>query len=76
MKYPSTLPTAHQQLLSDIIRVLSADKRIDAIGASGSFASNNMDQYSDLDLVIAIASVAQCVNCLSVNTGRFNAPLN
>ena len=54
MKYPSTLPTAHQQLLSDIIRVLSADKRIDAIGASGSFASNNMDQYSDLDLVIAI----------------------
>ena len=54
MKYPSTLPTAHQQLLSDIIRVLSADKRIDAIGASGSFARNNMDQYSDLDLVIAI----------------------
>ena len=54
MKYPSTLPTAHQQLLSDIIRIFSGDKRVNAIGASGSFASNQMDQYSDLDLVIAI----------------------
>ena len=54
MKYPSTLPTAHQQLLTDIIRIFSGDKRVNAIGASGSFASNQMDQYSDLDLVIAI----------------------
>ncbi|SKA72705.1 hypothetical protein SAMN02745132_04780, partial [Enterovibrio nigricans DSM 22720] len=53
MKYPKSLPQAHKQLLDDIIRVFSADPRIVGIGASGSFASDSMDNYSDLDIVIA-----------------------
>ncbi|KXF82055.1 aminoglycoside 6-adenylyltransferase [Enterovibrio coralii] len=54
MKYPHSLPQAHKQLLDDIIRVFSADPRVVGIGASGSFASDSMDDYSDLDIVIAV----------------------
>lgn len=54
MKYPKTLPAAHKQLLDKIIHVLQQDPRIVGIGASGSFATDTLDKYSDLDLVIAI----------------------
>lgn len=53
MTYPSTLPAAHQRLLVAILDTLSQDPRIMGISASGSYASNTMDEYSDLDLVIA-----------------------
>lgn len=55
MKFPSTLPAAHKSLLEKITNQFSVDQRISAIGASGSFASNKMDNYSDLDLVIAVS---------------------
>lgn len=55
MKYPKTLPAAHLRLLTRIINVFSADARIVGIGAGGSFASDSMDNYSDLDLVVAVA---------------------
>ncbi|OAN11591.1 oxalate:formate antiporter [Photobacterium jeanii] len=51
---PTTLPHTHQQLLEQILSVFTQDSRIVGIGASGSFASNTMDKYSDLDLVIAV----------------------
>ncbi|MCL1138671.1 nucleotidyltransferase domain-containing protein [Shewanella pneumatophori] len=54
MTFPSTLPATHQQLLEQIIKVFSKDPRIVGIGASGSYASDSMDKYSDLDLVIAV----------------------
>ncbi|WP_418114876.1 aminoglycoside 6-adenylyltransferase [Vibrio scophthalmi] len=54
MKYPQSLPHSHQVLLQQIIDVFSQDPRVCGIGASGSYASDSMDQYSDLDLVIAI----------------------
>lgn len=54
MKYPKTLPAAHQRLLMRIIEVFSADPRLIGIAASGSFVADSMDEYSDLDLVIAI----------------------
>ncbi|TDF35528.1 oxalate:formate antiporter [Alteromonadaceae bacterium M269] len=54
MIYPRTLPAAHQRLLIRIIETLSQDPRVLGIGASGSFASDSMDRYSDLDLVIAV----------------------
>lgn len=54
MKFPGTLPAAHKSLLLQIINQFSTDQRILAIGASGSFASNKMDNYSDLDLAIAV----------------------
>lgn len=53
MSYPKTLSAAHERLLNTIITELSKDARILGIGAGGSFASDNMDRYSDLDLVIA-----------------------
>jgi predicted nucleotidyltransferase len=54
MNYPKTLPQEHQQLLVKIISKLSRDIRIVGIGASGSYASDSMDKFSDLDLVVAI----------------------
>lgn len=54
MKYPTSLPETHKQLLMKIISSFSQDPRIVGIGASGSFISNSMDKYSDLDLVVAI----------------------
>ncbi|WP_394150058.1 oxalate:formate antiporter [Vibrio maritimus] len=54
MNYPTTLPGTHKAVLNTIIEVLSADSRLCGIAASGSYGSNKMDEYSDLDLVIAI----------------------
>ncbi|WP_299083705.1 nucleotidyltransferase domain-containing protein [uncultured Paraglaciecola sp.] len=54
MKYPNTLAQAHKRLLIQIIETFSQDHRILGIGASGSYASDTMDKFSDLDLVIAI----------------------
>lgn len=54
MKFPNTLPAAHKSLLIRIVDTLSQDPRILAIGASGSYSSDSMDEFSDLDLVIAI----------------------
>ncbi|WP_100640680.1 nucleotidyltransferase domain-containing protein [Alteromonas facilis] len=54
MKFPKSLPAAHKRLLLRIVESFSMDHRILGIGAGGSFASDAMDQYSDLDLVIAI----------------------
>lgn len=49
-----TLPKAHKCLLQKIISFFSQDSRVLGIAASGSYAVDAMDRYSDLDLVIAI----------------------
>lgn len=54
MKYPKTLPESHKQLLKKVVQTLRQDSRIVGIGASGSYATDALDKYSDLDLVIAI----------------------
>lgn len=54
MKFPKSLPISHHAVLEHIVSVLSQDPRICGIGCSGSFASDSMDQYSDLDFVIAV----------------------
>lgn len=54
MNYPTTLPEKHKQLLVKILNAFASDKRICGVGISGSYIYNNMDEYSDLDLVIAI----------------------
>ncbi|MGR5063944.1 oxalate:formate antiporter [Photobacterium sp. DNB22_13_2] len=54
MKFPKSLPTSHQTVLEHIVAVLAKDPRICGIGCSGSYATDSMDQYSDLDFVIAI----------------------
>ncbi|WP_026971819.1 nucleotidyltransferase domain-containing protein [Aliagarivorans marinus] len=55
MNYPSTLPDTHQRVLERIIQQFQRDPRIVGMAASGSYATNTMDKYSDLDLVIAIS---------------------
>lgn len=55
MNYPSTLPDTHQRVLDRIIQQFQQDPRIVGMAASGSYATNTMDKYSDLDLVIAIS---------------------
>lgn len=52
-----TLPKAHKCLLQKIISFFSQDNRVLGIAASGSYAIDAMDRYSDLDLVIAIDPV-------------------
>ncbi len=54
MKYPKTLPDTHKLLLDKILLRLKKDPRIVGIGAGGSYATDTLDKYSDLDLVIAI----------------------
>ncbi|XOV77678.1 MAG: nucleotidyltransferase domain-containing protein [Aestuariibacter sp.] len=66
--YPTSLPATHQRLLLKIIDSFSSDQRIVGIGASGSFASDSMDKYSDLDLVIAVRQ--ECFD--EVMNDRFN----
>lgn len=53
-----TIPTAHRCLLTQIVSTFSQDKRVLGIAASGSYSSDSMDKYSDLDLVIAIDPIA------------------
>lgn len=52
MPVPSTLPFAHHAFLHRMSGVLQADARIVAVAAGGSWLSDTMDAYSDLDLVI------------------------
>jgi hypothetical protein len=51
---PSSLPEAHQRFLERSIEQLKADLRIVGLAAGGSFLTNSMDEFSDLDLIIAV----------------------
>ncbi|PSW22180.1 oxalate:formate antiporter [Photobacterium sanctipauli] len=58
MKFPTSLPSTHQALLEKIIAMVSSDERFVGLSAAGSYASNTMDDYSDLDLVVAVDPAA------------------
>ena len=64
---PSTLPSAHEALLHRILDTLKEDRRIIAIGAAGSFATDQMDEFSDLDLTLVI----EPAHCDAVMDERF-----
>jgi len=51
-KWPRTLPSAHKELLQGIIEKLSARSDLLGLAIGGSFVSNQMDDYSDLDLKV------------------------
>ena len=51
---PNSLPDSHRRFLSSSIDVLRCDARIIGVAAGGSFLTNSMDEFSDLDLVIAV----------------------
>ena len=48
------IPYAHASFLNRALSILQADWRIVGVAAAGSFASGGMDEFSDLDLVIAV----------------------
>ena len=50
----SSVPKAHAEFIARAITVLPADPRIVGLAAGGSLASDTMDEYSDLDLVVAV----------------------
>jgi predicted nucleotidyltransferase len=50
---PDSLPEAHRQFLEASIDALKRDTRIVGLAAGGSFLTNSMDEFSDLDLLIA-----------------------
>ncbi|MGV7208348.1 NUDIX hydrolase [Oxalobacteraceae bacterium A2-2] len=56
--WPVSLPDGHRQFLLHLLQCLAADERIVGVAAAGSFLSDRMDGYSDLDLVLAIAPSA------------------
>lgn len=48
------IPQLHQSFLTNALEIFKKDKRIEGVAIGGSFISSNMDEYSDLDLVIVI----------------------
>lgn len=50
------IPRAHQQFIDRGVSILSADRRLVGVAGAGSYAAGDMDEWSDIDLVIAAAS--------------------
>ena len=50
--WPGTLPRTHKKLLQGIIENLSARSDLLGLAIGGSFVTNQMDNYSDLDLKV------------------------
>ncbi|MGV3527193.1 MAG: oxalate:formate antiporter [Candidatus Sericytochromatia bacterium] len=55
MNYPSRLPLAHQRFLERLLQRITPDPRFIGLAATGSYVNNQMDPYSDLDLILGIA---------------------
>jgi predicted nucleotidyltransferase len=56
---PSSLPQPHREFLQRCVERLKTDPRIVGIAAGGSFVTNSMDEFSDLDLIIAVEPMHQ-----------------
>lgn len=50
----SGIPRIHREFLQTSVEKLKDDKRILGVAIGGSILSNNMDEYSDLDLVVVV----------------------
>lgn len=57
--YPDSLPAAHRRFIAGTLDVLRLDARIVGITAAGSFLTGDMDEFSDLDLVVVSEPDAQ-----------------
>ena len=62
------IPHFHAVFLERALLRLQADPRIVGVAAAGSFAGGGMDEFSDLDLVIAVESDAAAAD--STEIGR------
>lgn len=54
----AALPPAHATFLARALPLLRTDERLVGVAAAGSYASKTIDEFSDLDLVIAVESAA------------------
>jgi hypothetical protein len=52
--FPSSIPDGHRQFLETMFDRLKTDHRIVGVAAGGSYLTDSMDEFSDLDLVIAV----------------------
>lgn len=68
MGVPTTALTTHQLFISRALPHFAADPRLVGVAATGSWAENSMDEFSDLDLIIAVEheSVAQVGSAIQV----------
>src|SRR5262245_15006558 len=53
-KLPSSLPESHREFLHRSLDRLKTDQRLVGVAAAGSFITNSMDEFSDLDLILAV----------------------
>jgi hypothetical protein len=53
MRHPTTAPAQHRAFLDRAVPLLASDARVAGIAAAGSYAQDRMDDFSDLDLVLA-----------------------
>ncbi len=56
--WPKTLPDAHRAVLRGIVSGLRRHAEILGLTAGGSFVSDGMDEFSDLDLVVVVRADA------------------
>ncbi|WP_028116821.1 nucleotidyltransferase domain-containing protein [Ferrimonas senticii] len=56
--FPSSLPNSHRAFLNAALATITEDNRIVGVALAGSFATNTLDQFSDLDMVIAVEPTA------------------
>src|SRR4029079_5014481 len=63
---PSSLPELHREFIQRSLELLNNDHRIVGVAAGGSFITNSMDEFSDLDLIIAV----EPAHCAEVNPER------
>lgn len=52
IQFPPALPKAHRSFIARALPILSADSRITGLAAAGSFLTGQMDEFSDLDLIV------------------------
>lgn len=48
------VPRSHKRFIDNSVKILKEDERIKGIAVGGSYIINEMDEYSDLDFIIAI----------------------
>lgn len=53
IRHPSSAPQLHRDFLDRAVPILAADPRLLGVAAAGSYATDSMDDYSDVDLVVA-----------------------
>ena len=58
-RWPAGLPAAHRDLLRSILEGARKATGVVGLAAGGSFASGKMDEFSDIDLVVAVEPSAE-----------------